>query len=342
MKSYVLWNNKGGVGKSFLTFLCATEYAKLHPDEQVVVIDMCPQANVSEILLGGAEQYQNFLHADGLKKTVADYMIARLSSPYEKIGNESTYKIQVKQYNDSLTDNIWLVQGVNVLEGLVQDIDRLSVESPALPDAHKRIYNWINDLKSGLVAELGKKTTFFIDTNPSFSSYTKMAILSAEKLIVPCFSDVGSLLALDNLVRFLYSVDIHNGRNIKDGFRIKADRYSMSVPLIFMVVMGKSTTYDKDAATAFKKLEEDITQKIENLKSLYNGRVFVSSEFNVIQRLRDMNSVAPCINTLGRLLSSLRAGEHPGITSRETGKSMQVPNNIAEFQEQVRNLVIKL
>ena len=50
---YAIWNNKGGVGKSFLTFVFASEYASKNPDKTVYVIDMCPQANVSEIFLGG-------------------------------------------------------------------------------------------------------------------------------------------------------------------------------------------------------------------------------------------------------------------------------------------------
>ena len=40
---------QGGVGKSFLTFVFASEYASVNPDKVVYVIDMCPQANVSEI-----------------------------------------------------------------------------------------------------------------------------------------------------------------------------------------------------------------------------------------------------------------------------------------------------
>ncbi len=50
---YAFWNNKGGVGKTFLCFASACQYARRHPRTAVVVIDMCPQANVSEILLGG-------------------------------------------------------------------------------------------------------------------------------------------------------------------------------------------------------------------------------------------------------------------------------------------------
>ena len=52
LKSYVTWNNKGGVGKTTLTFHVATHYALTRPPlalspETVLVIDLCPQANVS-------------------------------------------------------------------------------------------------------------------------------------------------------------------------------------------------------------------------------------------------------------------------------------------------------
>src|SRR6476660_3445 len=49
---YAVWNNKGGVGKSTLTFHLAASYADKHPDERVLVVDMCPQANCTMMLLG--------------------------------------------------------------------------------------------------------------------------------------------------------------------------------------------------------------------------------------------------------------------------------------------------
>ena len=52
-KSYVIWNNKGGVGKSTITFHIASMYAEKNQDRNVVVIDMCPQANSSMMLMGG-------------------------------------------------------------------------------------------------------------------------------------------------------------------------------------------------------------------------------------------------------------------------------------------------
>jgi cellulose biosynthesis protein BcsQ len=63
MAIYALWNNKGGVGKSYLTFQMACEYARLHRDQKVLVIDLCPQANASSMLLGGMERGEAQLDA---------------------------------------------------------------------------------------------------------------------------------------------------------------------------------------------------------------------------------------------------------------------------------------
>jgi cellulose biosynthesis protein BcsQ len=82
MSSYAFWNNKGGVGKSFLCFVAASEYAHRHPGTDVYVIDLCPQGNVSEILLGGPQaENAGSLHAlikATPRATVALYLEARL------------------------------------------------------------------------------------------------------------------------------------------------------------------------------------------------------------------------------------------------------------------------
>ena len=61
MAIYALWNNKGGVGKSYLTFQIAAEYAVTHPNKKVLVLDLCPQANSSSMLLGGIERGESHL-----------------------------------------------------------------------------------------------------------------------------------------------------------------------------------------------------------------------------------------------------------------------------------------
>ena len=50
---YAFWNNKGGTGKTSLAFQTITEYAILHPEKKILAIDLCPQANLSELMMGG-------------------------------------------------------------------------------------------------------------------------------------------------------------------------------------------------------------------------------------------------------------------------------------------------
>ena len=63
MSIYALWNNKGGVGKSYLSFQVASEYARTHPQQKVLVVDLCPQANSSSMLLGGMERGEDAIEA---------------------------------------------------------------------------------------------------------------------------------------------------------------------------------------------------------------------------------------------------------------------------------------
>src|SRR5580698_10498470 len=94
---YAIWNNKGGVGKSFVTFITACEYARQHPDRNVVIVDMCPQANVSEVVLGGngkgAIELEKIL-ASKQRKTIGGYFDERISSPHKITGNETSYMLK--------------------------------------------------------------------------------------------------------------------------------------------------------------------------------------------------------------------------------------------------------
>jgi hypothetical protein len=125
---YAVWNNKGGVGKSFLSFVLGTEVAYRHPDKNVILVDMCPQANLSEIVLGG-----NGTGADTLtkvlsskhRKTVGGYFDARIDSPQKKTGTESSYLVRGYDHNKNLPKNMWLLAGDPSLELQAQVISQI-------------------------------------------------------------------------------------------------------------------------------------------------------------------------------------------------------------------------
>jgi chromosome partitioning protein len=100
MAVYAVWNNKGGVGKSYLTFQIASEYAKTHPEQPVLVVDLCPQANASSMLLGGiieGEDRLTKIAGRSSRKTIAGYIDERIRSPYVSPKVGSKYVTNVKK-----------------------------------------------------------------------------------------------------------------------------------------------------------------------------------------------------------------------------------------------------
>ena len=112
MATYAIWNNKGGVGKSYLTFQLACEYARTHPRERVLAVDLCPQANSSGMLLGGMEAGEKTL--DELssrtpRKNISGYIEDRITSPYVNPRRGSGYVVQVASINEHVPENLYLV-----------------------------------------------------------------------------------------------------------------------------------------------------------------------------------------------------------------------------------------
>ena len=68
---YAFWNNKGGTGKTSLAFQGILRYAERNPQKRILAIDMCPQANLSELMLGG-------LNNNGSEKLLARHQHTNL------------------------------------------------------------------------------------------------------------------------------------------------------------------------------------------------------------------------------------------------------------------------
>ena len=114
MSVYAFWNNKGGVGKSYLTFQVACEYARSHPEQKVLVVDLCPQANCSSMLLGGMIEGNNAL--DQLSQsnpgtTISGYIEDRITSPYRNPNSGAGYLTSPHRYNNYIPANLHLVTG---------------------------------------------------------------------------------------------------------------------------------------------------------------------------------------------------------------------------------------
>lgn len=307
---YALWNNKGGVGKSFLTFVFATEYARKNPGRQVIVVDMCPQANVSEILLGGngvgAENLRNLIEK---RKTIGGYFDERIRSPHDVTGKETNFSVNVHGYNERIPENISLVVGDPSLELQVQTINNIAVQE--LPrNSWKSVHSWVIDLEKAISPEFPGGTLVLIDCNPSFSSYTEQAVLAADRLIIPCSPDGSSARAIRNVSKLLYGYRVpeaYQGALFFD----KVRENNMSSPKIHLVLLNRTTIYDNKPSRAFDAMKNQMETEI---KELWNEdkehRLFSTPLENLFQSIPDAHTVAIVAAHIGEPLSTLRVGPY--------------------------------
>jgi cellulose biosynthesis protein BcsQ len=307
---YAVWNNKGGVGKSFLSFVLGTEYAHRHQDQAVILADMCPQANLSEIVLGGngsgTTTLQNMLSGRN-RKTVGGYFDSRIASPHRLTGSETEYLISASKHNRNLPKNLWLLVGDPSLELQAQVISQIGGQT--LPqDSWKNVRNWLRDLLDSCFSKLGNGNVMaFIDCNPSFAAYTELAVLAAERLIIPCSSEGSSARAIDNIGALLYGVGVSNTYK-GVGFKAETEKFEMALPLVHSVLLNRSTLYSQKASKAFGAMFEEIKRRAKKLQRSDSTR-FVSGKIN-FHVVPDNHSVAIVCSHLGKPLYSITPGQY--------------------------------
>ena len=311
MSSYAFWNNKGGVGKSFLCFVAASEYAHRHPDTDVYVIDLCPQANVSEMLLGGyftSPDALHFLMSKTPRATVAGYLEARLNSPFRRVADVSPYLCEPREFNQNIPENLRLVCGDNYLEIISEAIRQTSqLEIPY--DSWKQVLTWGRDLTVALRSYSGDRDTiFFIDCSPTFAIYTQLALVAAENLVVPFIADYTSRLAIENVLAILYAItDPHTAPYARIAFAKRAKEEGLPVPKLHTFAIQHLTLYEGRASKASEAVNQTIMQMMDDIHKKHR-HIFANSKdkpSNTFIEIPDLASASVLAATTGTPLHKL-------------------------------------
>ncbi|AUB42968.1 Cellulose biosynthesis protein BcsQ (plasmid) [Nostoc flagelliforme CCNUN1] len=314
-KSYVIWNNKGGVGKSTITFHVASAYAAKNPDRDIVVIDMCPQANVSMILLGGGkigETNLQSLISQSIPKTVVGYITNSILG--FDVSNLQNYIIKISDENKYLPENMYLLSGDGNLE-LIAPL--LSERANAIPLSEndkpwEKIHSIIKSLTKKQINS-PRPCTFFIDTNPSFSVYTQIAILAGEYLLVPINADDSSIFAITGLFNLIWGTEQKHPVYGKYTFASKANDFSIERPKISLL-LGNRFTQKTGTAWAFKAVSNEAIKKMYEQYEKYPNRFIFSDtpinnqtdfESSFSFELRDFNSAGVVAANQGMPLSKM-------------------------------------
>ncbi len=318
---YAIWNNKGGVGKSTITFHLATHYANTHPNEHVLVIDMCPQANSTMMLLGSGNEGESRLidlETRDPAPTIAGYIAERIKGGTNLPGqiDGEFWCHQVSEINANLPSNLHLVPGDGNLELLAAPISYYAnAQFPAA--AWAAVHSWVRELTDAITEGDGDWTVF-IDSNPSFAIYTELAMIAADKLLIPFNADDSSRHAVSAIVRLLYGVGKANPVFDKFTFRQLTLAAKLQAPLCHLFIGNRFTQY-KGSATAYSALSQAVGDELYSIykktPAFFTPRTagaktreeFLSEyTFDV----RDFNTAGVVAAHKGTLLSSLRDGSY--------------------------------
>lgn len=249
MITYAIWNNKGGTGKTSLSFQAVSRFSALNADKKILIIDMCPQANLSELFLGGQENRGsiNLLQNQGKlpRCSIGGYFDSRLSSPFTAPSNFSAadYICTPSDFNSNITSNIDLICGDPLLE--LQAIAMNSLANNDIPGINPwlSVIDWLKDFLNNVEYDY-----VFIDTNPSFSMYTQIALAASNRVILPVMADDSSRRAIQNAFSLIYGLKLPSEVYANYTFAKKMQDNGRVLPKIHLVMKNRLTQYMGDAS----------------------------------------------------------------------------------------------
>ena len=163
-------------------------------------------------------------------------------------------------YNRSVPENIRLICGDPMLELQTNAMNTLANTQIPGTDTWIAIIDWLRDLLKRLEYE-----TIFLDTNPSFSIYTQVALSTVERLILPVMADDSSRRAIQNALSLIYGLKLPSEFYSAYAFATKLNDADRSLPLVHVVAKNRLTQYMGPAsayAAVLKSIEKDIESLI--------------------------------------------------------------------------------
>lgn len=263
--NYAFWNNKGGTGKTTLAFQTICEFARQNPTMSILVIDCCPQANLSELFLGSLQGNGGDallkLQGGQVRKTIGGYFERRLPTPYappefqpqDFISNPSAS-------NDLVPENIRLLAGDPLLELQANTMYTMANVPSPVTNNWIAVIKWLEDFLSKLNHAYDR---VFFDLNPSFALYTQIALAASHKLILPVMADDSSRRAIQNAFSLVYGLRLPSPIYAQHAFSNQLDSEGRTPPQTHLIVKNRLTQYMGPAsgyAAVLRSIDSDVSE----------------------------------------------------------------------------------
>ena len=264
MKVLGYWNNKGGTGKTSLAFQSVCAFAAQDPNRRILIVDMCPQANLSELLLGGQENNGGHnllaLHGHPDRRSIGGYFQTRLPKPYDQSSiKPHEFISQPHEFNPLIPSNISLLAGDPLLELQANAVSTLANTQIPGTDSWSSVASWLSDFLETCNDEFDFG---FVDMNPSFSMYTQIALATCQRLVLPVTADDSSRRGIQNAMSLIYGLKLPSDIYAKHNFHSRIANSNLSLPTIHLVAKNRLTQYihtAKSYAAVLSGITSDLT-----------------------------------------------------------------------------------
>ncbi len=303
------WNNKGGTGKTSLAFQAIASFARQNKGLRILVVDVCPQANLSELLLGGLEGGgSNSLMAvqgQSPRATIGGYFQNRLPQPYSpgKISPQD-YIVSPRKWNKVIPKNIDLVCGDPILELQANAMSTLANANIPGTDTWAGVASWLRDF----LGECSQYDYVFTDLNPSFSLYTQIALAASDRIVLPVMADDSSRRAIQNAFSLLYGLRLPSPIYSQHLFSTRMTSAGIQLPRAHLIVKNRITQY-MGAASGYRAVLDAIDDDIQEIVTNQSHLLGFSTINNGVVEVRDFQTTGVVAFGLGVPFFKLMPGK---------------------------------
>jgi len=321
--TYAISNFRGGIGKSTLAFNLAWEVSR---ERKALLMDLCPQCNFTQSLLGE--------DADEQDKTIYDALLSYVMAGTPQITPDellasvppscAAFKNGAGVHTVPGSKELFLFPSLLYTQlSAAAQLGSRSVETT------RNILQSVQALAESLRSNL-KATKVLMDTSPFFGGATHLGWVAADALVIPVRVDQHSMEALKLTLSMLKNPDM-------DFLRLNRQAQIKKVPKIHAIVMTHCGWNRQLAATPDRSTQAYLAQVLQISKE--NAELFSCDDpMDAIHLLDDFHSAGRISGSKRIPLAKLSIGESHTIQ----GQRLEVNESLSRYQKELKSLACSI
>jgi cellulose biosynthesis protein BcsQ len=314
--SYAVSNLRGGVGKTSLTFNLAYELSRR---DTILLVDVCPQANLTEIIMPGEVP----------RSTIYQGLLPKVLGP--AFGDEvRDLAFRASRTCPSLGGGkgCYFIPGDQELYSFPSSMYQQLQVAASQTRGSQSVKNLLWSLKA-IIEREAKETEcskIVIDTSPFYAGATHLAWCACEALIVPVRVDEHSVESLDLMMRMLTTPERDfNLWNTRGG--------NLKIPKIAAIVMTMAGAKSQKEATPDAASRMYIERAL-NIAHRYPELFDMDDPADAFVITDDFMSSGRISGAKSTPISELRVGSFHTVE----GRRLQVNRSALRYQKEIQYL----